>query len=189
MRVGSKSLLFGAHQFIIHPIFVAKAWTQLYGPARDPRLWIAFVIHDWGYWQKPNMDGPEGEEHVIWAAKMMEAWFGEEWGDFCLFHSRHYAKKLGQPYSRLCVADKLAPCLEPSWLYLIRVVLSGEIWEYLSHTDPDTSVAEWYSGFTTRMRAWVAEHQDLKVDTWTPAGGAHGWHVDRPLDQYGITED
>ncbi len=31
VKVGTRSLLFGAHQFAIHPWFVAAAWWRLYG--------------------------------------------------------------------------------------------------------------------------------------------------------------
>lgn len=65
MNIGTKSLLYGAHQFLIHPIFVFLAWWRLYGFPWDPRLWIVFLVHDWGYWGKPNMDGEEGEKHII----------------------------------------------------------------------------------------------------------------------------
>lgn len=75
MKQGTKSVLFGAHQFIIHPVFVAIAWIKLYGFPVDPRVWIAFVIHDWGYWGKPNMDGAEGKTHPEWAANIMHALF------------------------------------------------------------------------------------------------------------------
>lgn len=71
MKVGTKSVLFGAHCFLIHPIFVAVAWIKLYGFPWDPRLWIAFFVHDIGYWGKPNMDGPEGETHVELGANIM----------------------------------------------------------------------------------------------------------------------
>jgi hypothetical protein len=71
MKIGTKSVLFGAHQFLIHPWFVAAAWWKLYGFPWDPRLWVAFILHDLGYWGKPNMDGPEGETHVEWAANVM----------------------------------------------------------------------------------------------------------------------
>ena len=64
MKVGTKSVLFGAHQFLIHPPFVALAWWKLYGFPFDPRLWVAFYVHDIGYLGKPNMDGSEGESHV-----------------------------------------------------------------------------------------------------------------------------
>ena len=71
MKIGTKSILFGAHQFLLHPLFVALAWWQLYGFPWDPRLWVAFFVHDLGYWGKPNMDGPEGEEHPLLGAAIM----------------------------------------------------------------------------------------------------------------------
>lgn len=71
MKVGTKSVLFGAHCFFIHPIFVFWAWWKLYGFSWNPLLWVAFFVHDLGYWGKPNMDGPEGESHVELGAKIM----------------------------------------------------------------------------------------------------------------------
>src|SRR5437868_6582638 len=56
MRVGTKSVLFGAHCFGIHFLFIALAWWKLYGFPWDPRLWLAFYLHDVGYLQKPYMD-------------------------------------------------------------------------------------------------------------------------------------
>lgn len=75
MRVGTKSVLFGAHQFAIHPWFVAAAWWKLFGFPWDPRLWVAFFVHDLGYIGKPNMDGAEGETHPILGARIMAALF------------------------------------------------------------------------------------------------------------------
>jgi len=141
LPVGPRSVLWGAHQFLIHPLFVAAAWTRLYGFPRDPRLWVAFFVHDLGYlflWCK-NMDGPEGERHVEWGAAVMHRLFdandSEEptyWRDLLLYHSRFRAKQDGRPYSRLCVADKLSVALEPWWLYLPRVIASGEVHEYIA---------------------------------------------------------
>lgn len=160
MRVGTKSVLFGAHCFFIHPWFVALAWWKLYGFPWDPRLWVAFFIHDLGYWGKPEMDGKEGERHPEWGAMMMfrlfdrtpqprpgEAftmapgasflyWKGQgvvlgQWGNFALYHSRFYAKKFGARPSHLCIADKLAIALTPWWLYLPMVIATGEIREYV----------------------------------------------------------
>lgn len=186
MKVGTKSVLFGAHCFFIHPWFVAAAWWKLYGFPADPRLWVAFFVHDLGYWGKPNMDGPEGERHVEWGALVMLRLFGPEWHDLCLYHSRYYAKRYGRPFSRLCVADKLAIALEPWWFYLPRVVASGEVWEYLTYArgqggptahgdaaDSDyarqsATMRGWHRAMTTYVRAWVAEHRDGKQDTWTP---------------------
>lgn len=84
MKIGTKSVLFGAHQFLIHPWFVAWAWWKLYGFPFDPRLWVAFFVHDLGYWGKPNMDGPEGERHVEFGADIMGLLF--DWGEW------HYEK-------------------------------------------------------------------------------------------------
>src|SRR4051812_14945623 len=157
LPVGPRSVLWGAHCFFIHPWFVAAAWWRLYGAPRDPRLWLAFLVHDWGYWGKRNMDGPEGERHVELGARIMttlfdwpwlpkslwpfaavkkwvvvnydrgDLWWAGPWGQFCLFHSRFYAKRASQPVSRLCMADKLAIALTPAWLYLPVARLSGEL--------------------------------------------------------------
>lgn len=149
MTVGTKSVLFGAHQFAIHPWFVAAAWWKLYGFPFDPRLWVAFFVHDLGYIGKPNMDGPEGETHPILGARIMWRLFDStndrhltppqlsprfgRWGLFSLLHSRYYAKTLGLQPSRLCIADKLALALTPAWLYLPMVRATGEIDEYMAH--------------------------------------------------------
>lgn len=143
MTVGTKSVLYGAHQFILHPLFVTLAWLRLYGlrserdphvgPVSffDPRLHLAFWLHDLGYIGKTNMDGATGEAHPLWAASLMRRWFGDGWFRFCLYHSRSWAKSQCEPHSLLCIADKLAVALEPRWLYLPRVRATGEIGEYV----------------------------------------------------------
>lgn len=231
MRIGTRSVLFGAHQFILHPIFVFIAWWMLYGFPRDPRLWVAFIVHDLGYLGKPNMDGPEGETHPELGARIMRwlfdkpfnaaAWdcphpeciagflgsdeehyfFGtvpppcpicerleresRHWHDFTLYHSRFYAKKHRANHSRLCVADKLATVLMPWWLYLPLVNLTGEVREYMCifkakeggkyanmerlRAIENADQRAWFENMTDYMRRWVAEHQDCRPDTWTPA--------------------
>jgi len=83
MKIGTKSLLFGAHQFIIHPIFVAIAWIKLYGWTWKIQHWVAFLVHDFGYWGKPNMDGKEGKKHPELGAKIMHWLFDKyEYEDF-----------------------------------------------------------------------------------------------------------
>jgi hypothetical protein len=150
MTIGTRSVLYGAHCVLLHPWFVARAWWTLYGFPWDPRLWVAFFVHDLGYIGKPNMDGPEGEAHPLLGARIMSALFDRRivigvddvpdadvalgrWGWFTLLHSRYYAKRLRRRYSRLCCADKLALSLTPAWLYLPMVRATGEIHEYMAH--------------------------------------------------------
>lgn len=186
MKIGTKSVLFGAHQFAIHPWFVAAAWWQLFGFPWDPRLWVAFFVHDLGYISKPNMDGPEGETHVELGARIMACLFGLEWGDFCRYHSRFYAKKEGRKPSRLCVADKLAIAITPAWLYLPAVRATGEIREYMALAksrnlagDPQAGKystmnlesedeKRWYADVQDYVLRWAIEHRDGRDDTWTP---------------------
>lgn len=184
MKLGTKSVLFGAHCFLLHPWFVAAAWWQIYGFPWDPRLWVAFIVHDLGYIGKPNMDGEEGEQHPRFGAAIMGALFGEQWRLFALCHSRYFAKRLGLPYSRLCVADKLAIALTPAWLYVPMVRATGEVYEYLDrariraesnealssderHELTSGDIHRWYAGVQAYMRRWVEEHRDLRPDTWT----------------------
>lgn len=149
MTVGTRSVLYGAHCWFLHPWFVAWAWTKLYGFPWDPRLWVAFFVHDLGYIGKPNMDGPEGETHPRFGARLTSLFcdapwrrtfrFSDggpigEWGLFVLTHSRYYSKTLRMQPSRLCVADKLAIAITPAWLYLPMVRATGEIHEYRAHT-------------------------------------------------------
>jgi hypothetical protein len=134
MTIGSKSILYGAHQFILHPIMVAIAWTRLFGFPLDARLWFAFFLHDIGYFGCTDLDGLSGARHPECGARVMRALFGNKWGDFTLLHSRDYAKASGQPVSQLCLADKLATAITPAWLYLPMVCLTGEIGEYMRNT-------------------------------------------------------
>ncbi len=154
MTAGTKSVLYGAHAFWLHPWFVALAWWRLYGFPFDPRLWVAFFVHDIGYVGKPNMDGPEGEQHPLFGARVMSRLFDwyelghgshaaydvhgtplliGHWGRFALLHSRYFAKSLGLQPSRLCIADKLALALTPWWLYLPMARATGEVHEYMAH--------------------------------------------------------
>jgi len=172
MEIGTKSLLFGAHQFLIHPLFVALAWWKLYGFPFDPRLWVAFFVHDLGYWGKPNIDGKEGKRHPGVGAAIMEWLFGGNrlilkkhpyhvsWYYFCIYHSRFLADKDGISYSRLCFADKLSVTLEPWWLYLPCVILTGEIKEYMGFLPVSTFVYKrlWFSGLTRYLKEWVEAH-------------------------------
>jgi hypothetical protein len=167
MNMGTKSLLFGAHQFIIHPYFVAKAWTQLYGWTWDPRHWMAFCIHDWGYWGRVNMDDEDGEKHVELAAHIMHRLFGRKWYWFCLCHSRYYAASKNMPLSRLCMADKMSINLTPAWLYIPLARMTGEIRQYQQqarngkYTASNVNLSSdqaWFASVKEKQEAWLKEH-------------------------------
>ena len=156
MKVGTKSILFGVHQFVWHPLTVLLAWFWLYRKAPNIREVICIIIHDWGYWGKPNMDGPEGESHPELAARLLHR-FGKRYHDLCLYHSRHYARNAGIEPSRLCWADKLSILMEPWWLYLPRAWLSGELAEYrmLAHNAGFVPISashrEWHRWIRDRL--------------------------------------
>lgn len=167
MKIGTKSLLFGAHQFLLHPLCLAWAWWKLYGFPADPRLWCAFVVHDWGYWGRSNMDGDEGQRHPELGGRIMAALFGQAWGDFTRLHSRHYAGLEGREPSPLCAADKLVLLVTPRWLYLPLVRLTGEADEYRAlyaawRGVETVSVGEWYDGLRDH---WLQEVYRLAPGT------------------------
>lgn len=130
MKTGTKSLLFGVHQFLWHPVTVYRAWCKLYGIRPTWRETVCIVIHDWGYWGCRNMDGHEGEAHPYWAANVAGRLFGPRYYDLCLYHSRYLSKKLGREPSKLCWADKASMIYDPSWFYIPRARLSGEMADY-----------------------------------------------------------
>ena len=186
MTVGTRSVLFGVHNIFVHPLAVGIAWWKLYGPPLDPRLWIAFLVHDIGYLGKSSMEGPIGETHVELGARIMQALFGPSWGEFCRRHSRYYARSRSLPISRLCVADKLAFVLTPAWLYLPLARGSGELTEYMSrakerqagngHFTPEEAAQlssadakVWLHGLKNYTLRWVMEHRLGCEDTWTTA--------------------
>jgi len=185
MKIGTRSLLFGVHQVFIHPWFVAVAWWRLYGFPWDPRLWVAFLVHDWGYWGKSNMDGPEGERHPELGADIMRRLFdrpgggfeGLSWYGLMLFHSRFYAKSIPTRPSKLCFADKLSFALTPNWLYIPLARLSGEIQEYRQGQAGRTAAVnlendwEWHDRVEAYIRSWIRTHIDGREDTWTEFHG------------------
>jgi len=172
-------------------------WNRLFGFPRDPRLWFAFALHDIGYIGRGDMDGPEGEEHVVLGARIMGSLFGPVWEDECLRHSRYWSRRMGLPVSRLCLADKLAFALTPAWLYLPITKWTGELREYMmrsrqrqagdnSFTSQEEMLVrsevpeEWLRGLQSYTLRWVERNREQYVTSRTampgvlapePAGG------------------
>jgi hypothetical protein len=147
LRTGTKTVLFGYHQFFLHPLILAVAWKKLYGFPCDPRLWAAFFLHDIGYLCKSNIDGVEGQLHPFDGALIMHFLFDapedSTWYHFCLYHSRTIAKTYFAPLSKLGYADKLAFLLYPKWLLRTLYFFSGELVEYMNNCEVATW-EEWY---------------------------------------------
>lgn len=187
MTVGTRSVLFGAHQFLLHPWFVAWGWWRLFGFPFDPRLWVAFFVHDLGYIGKPNMDGHEGEKHPEFGARIMSRLFDRResaehterlgklfspgpWGRFSLYHSRFYARRHKAEPSRLCYADKLSIVLTPAWLYLPMARRTGELAEYMAPKHHEAggkyegerhrytaTPEDWYRSVQEFLERWIAD--------------------------------
>lgn len=158
--LGTRSLLIGAHQFLLHPACVLIAWTRLYGLPLDPRLWLLAVVHDWGYWGKHDMDGPEGLTHPARGAAIMRRVGGADWEALAAGHSRSYAKTLQLPTSALCAPDKLATAMLPAWLYLRLVRWSGELPGYMAMDHANSCYvgddpSAWHRALQHESREWI----------------------------------
>jgi len=93
------------------------------------------------------MNGESGKYHPLLGARIARWFFGDEYGDLVLYHSRAMAELHGAPVSRMCWPDKVATAVYPKWLYLLLANLSGEIGEYkrdmgLEHLGDSEWVAE-----------------------------------------------
>jgi len=177
MNVGTKSILWGVHQFLWHPLTVARAWRSLHGKWPSLNQWISIFVHDLGYWGCPNMDGTEGKEHPLAGAEMAWRWvyianrlrgrtvnqcwhYADTSFDFALGHSTHYAKaRLDGKVSTLYLADKASILFDPPWFYLLRGWLSGEVAEYVTNEDPSLTRRQWLTNYRNRIKVKVCSHQ------------------------------
>jgi len=156
VKVGTKSLIFGVHSVIWHPLTVLFAWVHLYG-LPNYREVLCIFIHDWGYFGCADMDDEEGSMHPELAGKIARKFFGVTYGDLCLYHSRRYSECQGKLPSRLCYADKLSIAYDPMWLYLLRANLTGELPMYREASDThgmfprDRSNKEWFIWLRAHM--------------------------------------
>lgn len=104
--IGTRSLIYGSHQFFLHPLFVMYAWIELYRWTLDPRIWMAAIVHDWGYWGCKTIDGGDGKYHPTLGGWIMLHLFGTEWAKFTMYHSREYAQMNFAMPSPLAAADR-----------------------------------------------------------------------------------
>lgn len=168
--VGTRSVLFGVHQFIWHPLTVGLAWRRLYQTWPTKWEWLAIFFHDLGYLGAGSMDGPDGKQHpqraarwgfvVVYvlsrnAAAMLEV------RHLIMGHSRSFCALHRYPESRLCDPDKLSVLYDPAWFYWLRACLSGEIFEYRTREEERrgekfSSVWAWLQSYRRAIRARFA---------------------------------
>jgi|SRR6185436_12011141 len=177
MKIGTRSLLFGVHQFIWHPFTVVLAWRSLY--KRWPHWWelVAIFCHDLGYWGKPNLDGPEGRQHPEGGAALtrrivfrLALLFGpskdrdyahdlaDEARGLALGHSRAYMQQFNLEPSPLCWADKFCVFFDPMPLYLLRSWLTGELYEFRGNAHPIIgmpSAPKWFRWYRNRVQTAI----------------------------------
>jgi hypothetical protein len=164
MKRGTKSLLFGVHHWLLHPVSVWLAWRQYYGRPPSWRETICIIVHDWGYWGCESMEG-DGQMHPVTGANIASRLLGEDWELLVLYHSRNFAQHCGATPSALCWPDKLHITIYPDWLYLLLGHLSGEIAEYKAMTiaqggvPADATDAEWHR-WAKQYIARVVQEQD-----------------------------
>lgn len=176
MRIGTKSLLFGVHQFIWHPITVIRAWRWLYSvePTFDQKICI--WLHDIGYWGCDDLDGQCGKSHPVRGALLAEKlvyWRWKYWkrkpeqisrfrAYNCFFltamHSSSYAKLCGEHTSALFLPDKASILCEPRWCYMLRARLTGEWREFVENSPKKgRPFSVWYSWYVSRVLQKVHE--------------------------------
>lgn len=183
MKLGTKSLLFGVHQFLWHPVTVWRAWRELYGVRPSWRECVCIFLHDWGYWGCETMDGFDGARHPRRGARIAGWLFGFDFYLLVLLHSRTYAAELGKAPSKLCWADKLSMAYEPQWFYLLRARWTGELAEYRAHAHArgqfgaELTDAQWHE----RLVQWLRVMARREADAFLVAEvTAHGpWTVER----------
>ena len=158
MKLGTKTLLFGGHQFLIHPILVTVAWVKLYRSFPNWKELLCIFIHDWGYWGMIDLKDASGDMHPRYAAKLAGKWLGKEWEDFILGHSSFYIAREGIEKSKLLAPDKYWHCLIPLWFYKLLTVPSGEFKHY-RELDHARQVAD----RTASDEVWWENIQDLCV--------------------------
>lgn len=134
-------MIYGGHQFCLHSIFTLYSWHKLYGVPSWQEV-VCICCHDLGYatMKCKSLDGEDGKLHpeggakiADWIINLISPQKNHDCYDFCLYHSRSYANQHGVEFSALCVADKYTSVVQPKWLVLPLMVLSGEIKEFVDN--------------------------------------------------------
>ena len=130
MKLGTKTLLFGTHQFVIHPALMIVAFLKIHKRRPSMSEFLAIVVHDWGYWGCDGIDTGGGENHPYAGARIMERLYGAHGRHLVLGHSTNTCNKNGVGKSSLYLPDKYYFVLLPVFMHWLLARLSGECAEY-----------------------------------------------------------
>lgn len=112
MTEGTKSLLIGCHNFIIHPLMVIKAWHWWFKTWPEPWQIVCIFIHDLGLAGRQYLSDPAAKKgHWRLGASWAKRLFGEKGFLFCAGHTPDSM----EPRSDLWYADKASWLVAPLW--------------------------------------------------------------------------
>jgi hypothetical protein len=174
VKIGTKSLLFGCHQFLWHPFTVALAYRKLFRVWPNFEGWLCLLFHDVGYWGCADIDGPQGKLHPLRGSLIvgeivyrlrrithrkepafLSRLHASHSAVRCLLHSRSLASDNKVAPSDICWADKYSLFFEPEWFYLLRTSLSGELAEFIAN-----AVNSGYLPHNVTGRQWLRWFKD-----------------------------
>ena len=123
MQEGTKSVLFGCHNPIIHGVLVLFTWRIEY--KSWPKVWqiICIFIHDIGVWGKPYISDPKSKNGHWKKGAYFAAWlfnlkllrsFKLENKPFLLI-AGHCPSESKYPQSMLFYPDKKSWLIAPTW--------------------------------------------------------------------------
>ena len=156
MKIGTKSIVYGIHNPVLHGVMVLRAWLIVYGRCPSLSELIAIFLHDIGYGGMPDMDGKYGKRHPEVSARVISKIFNKKKiTEMVLYHSRFYACEHNQNVSALALPDKLAFRLYPKWLYLLLSTATGEIYEYKKSMNcSHMTNSEWFEETSSQTLQW-----------------------------------
>ncbi len=118
-----------------------------------------------------DIDGEEGKTHPELGAQIIHWLFDKKarsdywfvpppvWYEFCLYHSRYYAKNEDHPVSALALADKLGFVITPWWVFVPLAWMCGSLKEYHGlHKHKawsSDSFKEWTKGAQAESWDWI----------------------------------
>lgn len=140
------------HNPIVHTATVLTAWIKIFKCLPSTKETICIIVHDIGYITQTSIDGSDNR-HPELGARMCGRAFGSEYFDFCIAHSRDYAKKRGVPLSKLGYADKASVLVYPDAFFKILIKVGGEAQEYL-----ETSKT-WKWGYPYQVKLIKADYR------------------------------